>query len=377
MRKVVTYFFIFILASCNHVLQDANIIQVDIAKAKSIPFSDWFSCVELIPLETNKSSLIYTCDKMEYEHQRFYIHDFRQHAVFVFDSTGTFLFSTLTSMGQGPGEYVSITDFCINPYTGNLEILDAFSSLIRVYDKDGTFIKNIILDKNLLPMGNFIPLSSDLYLFDSPDYEKTKTSIKVFSVSKKEIVKRIVPIYDNTRHLASPNSVTFSRLNDDVLFSHRFWNNDVYQIDTTAEITGHYQYDFGKYTLDLKTLPSNRNDAFYLRYDETYKDNYIFPYKKPENLKYRFCFFAFKDNLYVSRQDKENSHLEIISNKFIDGGQILPQSYLDDDYLYNVAEEPSWLKEMLTKEMLTPEQQEIVSGIKEDDNPIILRFKIK
>ena len=172
MRKVISYFIIIIIiASCNHVLQDANdVIQVDITKARSIHFSDWFSCVELIPLETNDSSLIHTCNKIAYEYQRFYIHDFNQHAVFVFDSTGMFLFSTLNLKGQGPGEYVSMTDFCINPYTGSLEILDAFSSRIRVYDKDGIFIKNIILDESLLPMGKFIPLSSDLYLFDSPDY---------------------------------------------------------------------------------------------------------------------------------------------------------------------------------------------------------------
>jgi hypothetical protein len=133
---------------------------------------------------------------------------------------------------------------------------------IRVYDKDGGFIKNIELNRSLLPLSKFIPLSSDLYLFESDDYDKTKTSIKVFSVSKQRVVKQFVPLPTETRQLESPNLNVFCRMNNHVLFSHRFWNNNVFQIDTMAEIVDHYRYDFGPFTLYPKSLSSSRNDRY-------------------------------------------------------------------------------------------------------------------
>ena len=375
-KKIAYFFYIFLITACNRVLQEENIIHVDLKEAKTIHFSEWFSGVDIIPLETNKSSLIGRFNKLIYEHQRFYIQDRQQSAVFVFDSTGMFLFSTLAFQGQGPGEYMSMTDFCINPFTGNLEILDASNYVIRVYDKDGIFIKNLTLIAELLPLGQFMPLSSDLYLFESEDYEKTKTTVKVFSVSKNEIIRRIVPLPDNTTDLAILNPIPFNRLNDNVLFSFSFSNNDVFKIDSTGNIVNRYQYHFGKYTFDLKSLPANRDRKFYRQYDETNKNNFIFPLNKPENNKYRFCFFLFNEEIYICRQDKENLHLEIIRNTFKDGEKILPFIYIDDNYLYNISE-PTWLRQMLTNEILTSEQQNIVSRLDEDDNPVITRLRMK
>ena len=373
---VLSIVIILTIVACNPVSEETDVINVNIGDARRINFSEWFSGIDIIPLETNPSSLMYACNKMVYEHQRFYIFDQRQRAIFVFDSIGTFLFSTVPLIGQGPGQYTSMTDFCFNSITGNLEFLDPFSSFIRVYDKDGVFIKNITLDASLLPMGKFAQLSSDLYLFYSNAYEQETTKIKVFSVSKKAIVKQILPMPENTRSLPSVNREVFSWLNDNMMFSYTFSNNDVFQIDTMAEVAYHYQYDFGKYTFNPKSLPANQSVAFYRGYDVTHKNDYIFPLRKPENLKYRFCFFTFKDDFYVSRHDKDGLQTDVIFTKFKDGGQILPSLYLDEDYIYNSAE-PFWLNEMLSKEMLTPEQQAMVSGMKEDDNTVIIRFKIK
>ena len=284
MRKILYFFCFVIMTACNLVFENTNVIQVDVSKARSINFSDWFFGVDIIPLETNEYSLMYSCNKIVCEHERFYIHDFRQHAVFVFDTLGNFLFSTMPLKGQATGQYISMTDFWISPFTGNMEIFDAYSQLIRVYDKDGKFLNNIILDADLLPMGKFIQLTTDLYLFYSTDYEKKeKTSIKVFSVSKRKIVDNIVPLPDNTHFLSVSDLLVFKRLKNDILFSHNFFNNDIWQIDTTASIVSHYQYNFGKYTFQLKTLLPDRDASYYARFITENKNNYIFPYKKHEN----------------------------------------------------------------------------------------------
>jgi hypothetical protein len=342
----------------------------------SIDFSDWFSGLEIIPLETNASSVINECFKIVYSHQRYYVHDQRQHAVFVFDSIGKFLFSTLPLKGKGPGEYVTMTDFCINQFTGNLEILDARAQTVRIYDRDRMFIKNIRLPANLLPLGQFKPLSSDLYLFYSPDYKKIKKSIRVVSLSKRKVIKEILPLPDNTDELPLVNVTPFHELNNTILFSYPFSSNDVFQIDTMSEIITHYKYDFGKYTLDLKTIPEHQDKAFYRRFDELNKNNYAFPIRKLENQLYRFCFFSYKDDLYICKSEKQSLHQEVVSNKFNNGGLILPSVFIDEKYLYHVAE-PVWLSVMLTKEMLSPEQQDILSQVEKENNPVVIRYKMK
>ena len=376
-KKIASYCCLVLAISCSSpVTQEGNVIYVDKDSAKRISFSDWFSGVELIPLETNQSSLLNRCYKMLYEHKRFYIFDINQRAVLAFDSTGSFLFSSLSFKGQGPGEYVSITDFSVNPFTGNLEILDPFSNVMRIYDKDGVFIKNINLTEALLPMGEFMPLSSDLYLFKSSDYKKRKSYIKVFSISKKEIVKEILSSPENSTAMVTTNLVIFSRLDNKVLYGYGAPDNNVFKIDTTATVVDHYQYDFGKYTFNLRSLPKNEDKSFYSKYQEMNKDKYVFPFTKPENLRYRFCFFWFKDSFYVSRQEKESLSIEVGLNKFSDGGIFIPPNYIDEDYFYFTIE-PIGLEYFLPKEMLTLEQQELVSGIKEDDNPIIVKYKLK
>ena len=377
-RKIVPFLSVVIMTACSSVSEDPNTIHIDINKARKENFSEWFSGVDIIPLETNESSILYNCEKIVYEYQRFYIHDFRQYAIFVFDSLGNFLFSTLPLIGQGPGQFLSMTDFLISPITGNIEILDAFSQIIRVYDKDGKFIENKILSADLLPLGTFVQLTADLYLFCSADYEKKeKTTIKVFSVGKRKIVNNIVSLPENTKRLGVTDRIVFKRMNDNILFTFKFYNNDIYQIDTTASVIAHYQYDFGKYTLDLRSLLPDQEPSYYgSEFMERSKNNYILPLSKHENEKYRFCFFVFKEELYISRQNKETLQTDVIFNKFTGGGQVLPPLHLDEYYIYNKAE-PSWLKEMLTEEMLSPEQQEIVSGINEFDNQIILRYKLK
>ena len=80
--------------------------------------------------------------------------------------------------------------------------------------------------------------------------------------------------------------------------------------------------------------------------------------------------------MYIFRENKENMHHEVILNKFKDGGLILPPIYIDEKYLYNAAE-PTWVQAMLSKEMLILEHQESMLQFKEDDNPVIIKYKIK
>ncbi|MDR3267410.1 MAG: hypothetical protein LBT24_07580, partial [Tannerella sp.] len=57
------------------------------------------------------------------------------------------------------------------------------------------------------------------------------------------------------------------------------------------------------------------------------------------------------------------------------GTQILPPELLTDEYIYNVVE-AEYVRMMIPEEFLTPQLHEMVDKIIEDDNPVIIRFKL-
>jgi hypothetical protein len=373
--KTLVLYAIPFLASCQEIRQQTDdVMKVDVFDTRQVPLSDWISSVEIIPLETNEQSIVGTCRHVEYRHQRFYIHDDRQHAVFVFDSTGKFLFNTLSNKGRGRGEYDSMTGFVIHPSTGNLEILDPFSRKINVYDRDGNFIREITLPRDLLSVRSFQALPDDLYLFYTPRDPNDDRSLQLFSVRENRVIKRTFPLPEKANCLATVNSTSFYWLNDTLHFSPAFSNNEVFQVTEGLSTRVKYAYDYGKHTFHWEKLPAKQDRAFYGNF---YENNpaYAFEMNMSENNLLRFCFFMWQENMYIHRYDKQTRQQEIASYRFKDGGCILPPRWIDDTFIYNVAN-PDELPFMITKGLLSSRDQEKVDRVKEDDNPVIIKYRV-
>ena len=359
--------------------QSSESFVVNLADTLNIPMSDWFSSIEIIPLETLESSLLSECTQIEYYHQRYYIYDRRQQAVFVFDTTGKFLFNTLSSKGRGPKQYITNMGIAINRVTGNLEILDGFARTIRIFDKDGSFVKDFGFPEDILPIDEFQSLSIEHYLFYSKSSEENRESIYVYDANQQKVVKKMLMTNSYEDYFVSTASNAFYWIDSTLRFSHTYANNDVYRIDKNLDMRKLYSYDFGRKTFDVKTLPKDEDPAFYRFYDRNNKGKYVFPYIKFESNRYYFCFFSFKDLLYVSRHHKqqgtERMKNEVIYSRFSDGGMIFPPIVFDKYYLYNVIE-PLWIPHMMNP-LFTDQQKEILNAIPDDSNPIILKYKFK
>jgi hypothetical protein len=365
-----------ILASCQGTRQQTDdVMKVDVFDTRQIPLSDWVSSVEIIPLETNEQSLISGCHHVEYRHQRFYLQDDRQHAVFVFDSTGKFLFNTLSNKGRGRGEYNAMTGFAIHPSTGNMEILDPFSRKINVHDRDGHFIKEILLPRDLLAVRSFQPLSDDLYLFYILRARDDDSTLRLFSVRENRMIKKAFPLSDEANVLTTVNSTSFYWLNDTLHFSPAFSSNEVFQVTEALNLRVKYAYDYGKHTFHWEKLPPKQDRAFYGNF---YENNpaYAYEMNMSENNLLRFCFFTWQDSCYIHRYDKQTRQQEIASYHFKDGGCILPPGWIDDSYIYNVVN-PDELPFMITENLLSPRDQETIDRVKEDDNPVIIKYRLK
>lgn len=109
--------------------------KIDLSKMDSPSFFDYFSKIELIPLETSDTCLIKDFNERIYYKGNFYFCDRAQKQVLAFDSDGKFLYK-VDKAGNGPGEYSSLSSFQFNPFTGDLDLLIPMGGIYK-YDSLG------------------------------------------------------------------------------------------------------------------------------------------------------------------------------------------------------------------------------------------------
>jgi hypothetical protein len=108
----------------------------------------------LVPLETSDRSLIGYIDKVVTGKERIFIktkdvfgRENLTGALLVFDRSGVFL-CQIGSRGRGPGEYIELKGFDIDEETQTVHILDGDNNKVLVYTYDGTFVREVNLDRN-------------------------------------------------------------------------------------------------------------------------------------------------------------------------------------------------------------------------------------
>ena len=242
--------------SCSKTLNDSyddNRIVVDLNNPQNSSLSDYFSHIELIPLETTDKVLIGSLKKIFFHQNRFFTLDFKQAIVQVFDEKGNFIFQ-IGRRGQGPGEYISLYDMIINPFTGNIDLLCAHG-FIHSYDLSGNHLKTIkYANKELYAAHNFVPLNDSLYVLYS---SSESFSIQYFDSKKNRVIHRE---YNNPRVLESlTTQPTFYEYNGKWYFSRTF-DNSVYVVGTDSLVKA-FSWDFGKlnYKVSKEESPLKNN----------------------------------------------------------------------------------------------------------------------
>ena len=108
------------LISCSDKTETKDVISVDLEDISQPSIYDIFSDISVIPLETTTESLIKNISKVQYYKSRYYILDSRPfYRILVFDSAGKYLYK-IDNRGNGPHEYIDISDFYINKHTDQI-----------------------------------------------------------------------------------------------------------------------------------------------------------------------------------------------------------------------------------------------------------------
>jgi hypothetical protein len=160
MNKTLRLFILVLIitVSCNsgkkkEIIENDSVYTVDfdnIPKEKRIYMSSLFKKVRAIPLETVDESLIgYINEVQVFDGKIFVFDNDHVNSVFVFDMDGKFI-RKIGRAGQGPGEYVDISDFTIDEINHEIYLMDNDMNCILVYSIDtGKYIKRINLSERI------------------------------------------------------------------------------------------------------------------------------------------------------------------------------------------------------------------------------------
>lgn len=137
---------LFCLIACNYkqandsIYNDVETISIDYENGPLVCFDSIVSDIKFIKLETKENNIIGDIYKMLITNDRIIIADkFNSKSVHLFDISGKHI-SKLSNLGNGPHEYLNITDIDITP-SGLIAIKDNYKDILLYYNMNGDFVK--------------------------------------------------------------------------------------------------------------------------------------------------------------------------------------------------------------------------------------------
>jgi len=246
------FIYIIILASilfvsCEVKSKHSEEFIVNISEGIKSSFVSQLDQIKFIPLETSDLSIIGKIQSIKIEKDKIYIVDRNTQKILIFNIQGKYLFS-INKTGQGPGEYISITDMQINTSNGHIMILDETQYKMLEFNENGNFVcEKKIPSKE--PLANFAYYDSNTIVFYKSFIKKDNdNSLLICSTDFKQI-KFNFPCKKTTSLMLCP-MVSLQRSNNQ-LFYLPIYSQTLFQI-TKNEIKEKYKFDFGKNNIDLE-----------------------------------------------------------------------------------------------------------------------------
>lgn len=358
----------------NYPIKDNRII-VDLDRPQKVSLFDYFSHIQLIPLETNDDILIGYCEEVLQHQNRYYIFDRKPHKIHIFDKNGKFLFQ-IDKRGQGPGEYTAgLASVLINPFTENIDLTDL--GRIYSYDLTGKHVRTIPRPENSTNyFWNFIAINENTYVgyilsnggLDS--YKINYYDVKANKVVHKEYE---TDVFLNTyAHITSKSHTVFYVYNGKYFFYHLV-DNTTYEVGVDS-LTEAYTWDFGKYNYDAKDLKLP-NDPFSI---------ITLPYRiflQGQNNKYLLAQIGLRNDISKSGayliHDKSTNECKYIE-QFAEFVNFNPRK-ITNEYVLTWCQHGE-LEDYISEEMLDEENlqkfRELINA-KDEQNTILIKYYFK
>ena len=415
---LVCVLFCYFACSTKNSTEDYPVIDVvnSVGKYKRVYCSDYFSSIELIPLETSDDCLL-----VNYGHfslfdlkmiliNEEYIFMRSRNDLYAFDHSGKFLHQ-IGSNGQGPREYNGLSDIFFNTDKPTIFLSDEIK--ILEFDFNGTYIRsfpNPIIDNEYVTfcssLGDNLFVghlnnSSGKFKYRYCIFNGNGDTIKLFP--NYTFFDRVGFSYINYDAALQPVHV------DDRIYLKDYVNDTIYLLENLT-MKPAFVFGLGKYSFPKEYLEQKFNDwpdskAFVIRhligaqkyffYVMTIPDFFPRPKRKPQFIPQInkeindeaqvFGIYNISDNTNVLLDTDDDLQRGIIND--INGGlQFFPRYYAGDNVVVDFwsAEE---MKEMLTEEYFAKQTikdqqahqklKDLLKNLKEDDNPVVVVAKLK
>ena len=351
------------LISCSDKTETKDVISVDLEDITQPSIYDIFSDISVIPLETTTESLIKNISKVQYYKSRYYILDSRPfYRILVFDSAGKYLYK-IDNRGNGPHEYIDISDFYINKHTDQIVTLSNVSTALNYYTIDGTFVKKARLDKFGIGYNSLQYINSDTIAFWTNFHDNR---MKYYSTKEDKMVHEDFP--EEHKDLFHPDEFLMDG------FLSRGLTNTVYSLKN-GKTEKAYTWDFGENNdLSNVNIPKGFDYKKIRRYAEdvycSVSVNYVFKLQG-QNDRYIYAKLVVNNKERNILYDKKK-YSSIVFNKTKEDATIFPKIWTND-HIISTVEPGTTLEYILPSKIRTPEVSNLINNIKDEDNPVLIK----
>lgn len=336
-------------------------------------YSEIFSNVEYVKLQSNENSTIGNISKMEVTNEGDYIiFDLHNGKIARFNSSGIFL-NQIGCRGKGKHEYLYPIDFVYNPFDNQIIILDMPTTSLKFYKTDGTFIRVMKFDFIFKSFGiidkDYIAICTDYA--KASNSKKEEYNFKIYDMQG-NLVSQYDP-YNTVGNLFGRGGMeTFKYQNGHLLCNPRY-SSVIYSFNQ-KNMFPLYRLDFGKKTIPneiVKEMPNSSEMQSWLKKNEnTYCVKFFEGSKN-----YVMLLSANGGNIVIYLQDKKDAKKTFAKTYgYNDLGGIIGKdffTYFHNDTFYYVLD-PSEAQSFL--EQIESNRQEIEKthgGIRDKDITIL------
>ncbi len=407
MKGMLNYLFIIILigfiSSCStkrdKPIQEGNLetICFDENYVKELPFSSFVDTIELIPLETTEKNLIGEVNRIVFDDNKYYVrstNSMQNGKLFVFDKDGKFL-QQIGRKGGGPDEYIEMEDFTVTH--DNKIVLASYHKLLT-FDDNGEFLYATPLGPSFTVKETVSTSENEILAFHSLPILLDNNMLSV--IGKNGIESMLFNRGEIEAVRSSFLTCWRSLLSTDSCFYLKYaYCDTIFSISQDLkEFHPIYGIDYGKKKIpNLKVSP--KGDALTWEKKLNQLDDFV-----------RFASFGIGDDfvylgttgksyegyltLYSPKTKKSVSSRKLVDDMYLKGNVIsitpkrIPHNMDGNDILWEI--EPVVLLEGFeqfwsglsdsdreTFKRDYAEWYRICTSLKEDDNPVLMRIKVK
>ncbi|MEA4868885.1 hypothetical protein SDC9_43234 [bioreactor metagenome] len=291
------FILLFLLSGCNG--RDVQAVLIEYEKLQSGEFFDQsnFSKATSVTLDS-KTGILGENLFLKFDSDNTYLLDRQQSKILVYNSSNGSLLSSICNEGRGPGEYLYIKDFYIDPNKEILLLCDAKPKVLK-YTQAGQFISESFLSFNALSFSK----QKDKYWFF-----KERISHPIFynnTIVKTDTLLKPVGSYLGMQEsmVAAFAEMNFSTSqNGEILFKHVF-DNTIYKIVRGIDsLLPAYVIDWGSYEYpDSFIKAKSFSDAFTILNSTTTasvvsafeNSDFLLLYIAEEGVKNNFGYFLY------------------------------------------------------------------------------------